>query len=397
MKRRISGITVGLLLSVSFARAVLPPDVYAERSEASKIKAIAKVYNVKSLDVGKHSTTKEVSFKLEHAVSSSVPKIFTARCESVETAAQKRNSIEGGTIYFYPRKGQRVYVTVAEDGGMITSMTPLTPELEKAIKETPEKIRYGMSKAYISGEAGPVGSPVMSKADLQGNLMAALGDDDAKAVQRLIAAGADVNEPLSGTGQTPVMMAESPEMLQFLLSKGADIKATDAEGGTVLHYAVSRPLALELLPICSLVGVDANAKGWGGQTALHAAVAYLAEKPLPTTGEVLVELKKKSASSKDPVEPQKMNTAGFGEFPSAPTLTKEQQLLDSLIMGGADKNATDADGNTALILCTMANKYQLVEYLLDKGADKTIKNKDGATALSLAKDLNHGYLAEILK
>ena len=58
-------------------------------------------------------------------------------------------ALVGPTVYFHPAKGDRVFVTVSEDGGAITSLTPMTPELEKGIRETPDKIRYGISRAYV--------------------------------------------------------------------------------------------------------------------------------------------------------------------------------------------------------------------------------------------------------
>lgn len=45
-----------------------------------------------------------------------------------------------------------VFVTLSEDGGAITSYTPLTDTLEKALEEAPETVRFGFTSAYV-GEA----------------------------------------------------------------------------------------------------------------------------------------------------------------------------------------------------------------------------------------------------
>jgi len=48
----------------------------------------------------------------------------------------------GGTIYFYPHVGSRVFVTVSDDGGSITTLPTMTKKLGKAIHETPEKLKF---------------------------------------------------------------------------------------------------------------------------------------------------------------------------------------------------------------------------------------------------------------
>jgi hypothetical protein len=126
------------------ANALMPPRVYAERSEQSKIKAIAVIVAVESDQAtGKN----KVTFRNEYSLTADFPATFTGFCFSAVTDKQK--NMVGPTVYFHPHEGDRVFVTVTGDRGDITSMTPVTPELEKAVRNTPEKIRYGISKAYV--------------------------------------------------------------------------------------------------------------------------------------------------------------------------------------------------------------------------------------------------------
>ena len=146
---RFQGLLAAILVLIlaSAAWAVMPRYHYAQQSEESKIKAIATVEEVRVLDEGKQYTSKEVTFRLEYALTPDTPEVFTATCESVDQDWQV--PVPGGTIYFYPVVGERVYVTVLSNGSQITSLTELTAELEQAIKEAPETIRYGFSRAHV--------------------------------------------------------------------------------------------------------------------------------------------------------------------------------------------------------------------------------------------------------
>ena len=106
-----------ILLTASSVWAVMPPQVYADKAQ-------------KGLE--------------------GIPDSFTGTCKSVDTKEQQPPPLQGGNIYLYPEKNQQVYVTITSDGGPITSYTISTPELEKAVLSTPEKIQYGFSTARVS-------------------------------------------------------------------------------------------------------------------------------------------------------------------------------------------------------------------------------------------------------
>ncbi|CBZ23284.1 putative huntingtin interacting protein (HIP) [Leishmania mexicana MHOM/GT/2001/U1103] len=88
----------------------------------------------------------------------------------------------------------------------------------------------------------------------------------------LIDNGADVNAAMrGGQGQTPLMMAASRQnmrVVRLLLEKGADLNAQDAQGRTVLSYAVAYPHVMETLRL------------WMGEAVFYAAAVR--ERLLPT-------------------------------------------------------------------------------------------------------------------
>ncbi|BCS88306.1 hypothetical protein [Pseudodesulfovibrio sediminis] len=154
-----SAIMIGTLLTlvclaVGSAQALMPPETYAQASRHSRIKAIATIVNVDVGHVGPRATSKVATFRLEYALTGGTPRIFTGSCLSLDTRAQRANVMVGGATYFYPHTGNRVYVTISENGGRITSMTPMSAELERVIRYEPDRLIYGVTSVRIIGRKG---------------------------------------------------------------------------------------------------------------------------------------------------------------------------------------------------------------------------------------------------
>ncbi|MCK9995203.1 MAG: ankyrin repeat domain-containing protein [Candidatus Krumholzibacteria bacterium] len=198
--------------------------------------------------------------------------------------------------------------------------------------------------------------------ELQGRLFVALGYDDVLEAKMLLEAGADINRPVGGTGQTPVMAAESLEMATMLCDGGAKPQARDLDGGTVLHYAVSRDAALELIPFFVSRGVDINARGWDNEPPLLLAVTYFNEHHRSDPENVLTGV----------------------------------EVVALMVELGADINAVDEYGNTVLMQCTVADNAELVETLLELGADTGIRNNGDSTAREIAYELGRRHIYQLL-
>ena len=136
---------VCLVFSIPLAWAVMPPEYYARSANKSVIKAIALVEKVEVVERTKQANRKKVLFRREYGVTAETPPTFTAYCSSVDHFWQGK--MVGGDIYYYPQKGERVFVTVSTDGGYITSYTQMTPELEQTIRKKPEKLIYRFGTA----------------------------------------------------------------------------------------------------------------------------------------------------------------------------------------------------------------------------------------------------------
>lgn len=394
-------LTFFLFVQPVIAQAVMSPETYAKASSESRIKAIATIVDVQIIQVGDRATTKNVNFKLEYTLTKDTADTFTGSCSSVDTKKQQANAMAGGETYFYPNVGDRVFVTVKKDGARITSMTPMSKELEQIVREQPERIEYGITQVSIGDKEssaqqiqqfepvlrgkGPaprdqeavtllgetwIAQPKQSSEDLNGQLLIALGNDDLSEVKLFLDSGADVNAA-NARGMTPIMMAESAKMAQLLLDRGANPKAIDADGGSVIHYAVTRNNAPELIKLFAAKGVDPNLRGWDAVPAIFVAADFFYEAKA--------------------FEPK----IGAENEPSWPS---PKNVLKALVDAGVDLNATDDHGNTLLMNATVQDNAEMVNLLLELGADKSIKkNGDGSSAKEMAYEMGHRYIFQLLE
>lgn len=214
---------------------------------------------------------------------------------------------------------------------------------------------HGIESLDDFGEA-PVKEEIKQGIEMQGRLLGALGMDDIPQVRYLISKGAEVNQPFSAEGDTPLMLAQSLAMARILVLEGANVNARDARNGTVLHYAVTRPAARELVPFLIESGALISARGWGKETPFNLAVIHLNE-----------------------------------------TRAEDMGIIELLVALGADINAPNSGGYTGLMQAAAMNNSPLVELLLSLGADKTLTNPDGRTAKDIAHESGSRYVYRILE
>jgi ankyrin repeat protein len=181
-----------------------------------------------------------------------------------------------------------------------------------------------------------------------------LGDavlyNDAKAVQSLIAAGADVNG-FDETHMTPMMIAVSEgrtAIAKQLIAAKADVNLAGEDGTTPLMRAASanRREAMQLL---LANGADVNAKNAGGMTALM--------------------------------------VAAFGGYADAVRL---------LVASKADPNAADNQGRTALMAAATSGNAPTVDALLKSGADVHVADAGHGTPMTYAAAEGYAPVMQLL-
>jgi ankyrin repeat protein len=212
--------------------------------------------------------------------------------------------------------------------------------------------------------------------ELQGELQIALGDNDIVALTRVLQKGADANTLPGNTDMYPIMLAETQESAKLLLENGANPLVYDANGQNLLHYAVSKEHALDLIPLYVSLGVAINARDKDDNTPLSLAIIYFEETRAFDSQEVFL-----------------------GEESNKPSNTKPNpyKILETLIKAGADMNAFDQYGYTLLMNSVTQNNSKLVQILLELGADKAIRNQYGETAKDIAYKMGRRHIYQLLE
>jgi len=255
-----------------------------------------------------------------------------------------------------------------------------------------------------------------------------VNDGERQAAMRLIASGADVNEPsVDGTtalhwavyrkdrelvellldegadpnrrndyGATPMSVASEHgdyAIMKALIDAGGDIESPNREGQTLL-MAVARTGQVETAKLLLDKGANINAReNWGGQTALMWAAA----QRQPAMVRLLVERGAEvDARSKDHNWPRwitsepRVKPLDPGGYTPLLYAAREGcvECAAALLDGGADINLTDLWGQTPLHLATLNLHYDTAALLIERGAD--VKRWDwwGRTALYNAIDLH---------
>ena len=148
MRFFLSSVCLCLLLLTSVpARGEV--DYLARMAQESEIKAIAVVTAVKRMGSNRDGTFYQVTFKTVYGLTPYIPNPFVGGCKTYEYAWQQRSK---DMVYFKPRKGQKVYVTVSTNGGAITSYTPLNDRLDSAIRHEPHRLAYHRGVASVRPE-----------------------------------------------------------------------------------------------------------------------------------------------------------------------------------------------------------------------------------------------------
>jgi ankyrin repeat protein len=182
-------------------------------------------------------------------------------------------------------------------------------------------------------------------------MWAAIAFEDAPRLKDLLSQGTDPNKPETLSQMTPLMAAETAQIAKILLDAGADPALRDRTGRTALHHAVKMREGASVVQMLARTGVDLNAraKDSGQNTPLLTAIEhYLEDKDRQETALV----------------------------------------IRILIHLGADINAADVKGDTALAIAAAHNQPELIRLLIELGADPARRMGNGRTPLDYAREAN---------
>ena len=197
-------------------------------------------------------------------------------------------------------------------------------------------------------------------------LFKAIHDNDRVTVERLIAANPGLAKARSESGVSALMQARYEgrrEIVDLLRASAGDLDVFEA--ATLGDVPRLRSL---------LAGDAALAKAFSsdGFTALHLAAFFAQPK---AAEELLRNGADPNAVATNPMKVAVINSAAA---------SGRADLVKMVLAAGADPNARQMAGYTALHAAAAHDNVEMAQALLDAGADPSLRSEDGQTALDKA-------------
>ena len=167
-------------------------------------------------------------------------------------------------------------------------------------------------------------------------------------------------------------------------SSQRDINATDADGNTVLSWAARSCNATAVRALLKR-GAEFPQASRFGSTALH----YAASARSPDCIRPLLEAG---------ADPNVRNTRLLETPVHVATLRHDnpEGFLAPLLEYGADVDAQDHEGSSALAFAVQANHARSLKFLLDHGADADVPDDSGISPIGIAVMYKHSDLLQML-
>ncbi len=229
---------------------------------------------------------------------------------------------------------------------------------------------------------------------------------DYETVNMCLDADVDINAPLGNVKNTALHVASdcgNSDIVEFLLSLGADIEARDKHGSTPLHLAALAGND-EIVEQFVMAGANLDAQDRSGWTPLHEAASKGHSSVVETllgvganamlTNE-LGEVPAHKASQSGSVDvlmslaDHAPTSLGIGNKMGATcvhqaALHDDDQVLAYLVDTGQNMEATDKLGATPLHYAALASGDKALRFLVANGVDLDKQDRFGETALHMA-------------
>lgn len=225
--------------------------------------------------------------------------------------------------------------------------------------------------------ASPQGGTQASSAQTAPSLPGVTPAQQQKALNRLIRRGTVANAQgldfVEGAfGRTPLMNAADAgdtELVELLLTAGADISLQDANGQTALHLAAASG-HVDIVRLLLRAGADVNAQDPSGWTPINQAA---------TVGhaEVVQVLLQAGADTEIP------NNGGRVPLQQAAGLG-HADVVRVLLTTRVDVNHRSLDGETPIMAAVISDNPEIIRMLLAAGANPKARDVSGFNAMDIA-------------
>jgi ankyrin repeat protein len=190
-------------------------------------------------------------------------------------------------------------------------------------------------------------------------------EKDTVKIEQLLLSGVDINTQDRTSGTSVLMIASSyyyyDEMVEYLISKGANVNLKDNEGKTALLWASSNSLPNAKILVAN--GARVNEAANDGMTSfLEASLGVSSGK---VTLEMLDLLRKNGANINAAL--QRKSAMGWTALHYA-AINGDVELVKYLIKYGANINKATGDGSTPLYLTQLGKHKEIIKLLKNAGA-----------------------------
>jgi ankyrin repeat protein len=202
-------------------------------------------------------------------------------------------------------------------------------------------------------------------------MLLATQNGNADMIERLLAAGADPNAPLTKTSDTALMMAARTgkvEAVRALLDHGAQVNAHETWGGTTALMWAASERHPDVAKLLIEHGADVNAKSYFVPSA--SGRGFEGATPVP------------------PKPNQPIEEFASGMLTPLMFAARENDLDSAklLVKAGANLNAQGGDGKDALSLALFDGSYDVADFLVESHANVNQKDAQRFTPLFWAVD-----------
>jgi hypothetical protein len=260
-----------------------------------------------------------------------------------ETEEEKKTTSNSDGKFIFDSVPAGTYSLRAESPGFATHLVNNINVQENSAQLT--EVTVKMEVGQVMGGAMVMVMPSVP-------IVLAASQNDLAAVQRLLGAGADINQIDEDTNSTALSQAvgnDNLEMVRALLAAGANANAKTYHGNTAL-MRLSEQSPAEMVWELVYAGAKINHQDDDGNTALMS----IATENTPA-------------------------------------------IVQALVDAGAKVDVRNNNGETALMLAAEDGNLDNVKILITAGADLNLKDKDGHTALKRARDAEEAEMVQLLE